>query len=458
MSDWSPRPDLEAAASLGDALRQAGYTEAAIVQRLGEDGPAADREDVLVFERRLEKDVVGDLIRVLLLQLPVERGRIVGAEHLLALGLAVDDGGALVPRGRVVPSEGVYLAFDGFSAGLGDPPGWVASFTPTAYWLASLTPRPRVRRALDVGTGNGAHALFAARHARHVVATDVNERALAFTAIGAALNRFENVETRSGSLFEPVGDETFDLITCNAPYVVSPENRWQYRDAGARGDAFSETVVRETAAHLAEGGYGAMTSSWLAESAADPDVRMRAWLEGSGCDAWLLGLRGADPLDHAAAWTDHLVDDAAALGAALDRWSGYLDELGAGWVSEGVVVLRRRTAPRHGLRADPVDEDDLEHAGAQALRVLDALALIADDDLAGRRFRLVDDAWFREEVDNEGDVTDVTLLLDEGTHPELDVEPEEIDVLVEPSGITLETAGPVLLRDLLELGFVERLD
>jgi len=79
-----------------------------------------------------------------------------------------------------------------------------------------------------------------------VVATDVNQRALAFTAINAALNGLDNVETRLGSLFEPVKGETFDLITCNAPYVVSPEDRWQYRDAaGFEADQLSQTVVTQ---------------------------------------------------------------------------------------------------------------------------------------------------------------------------------------------------------------------
>src|SRR5206468_2918889 len=105
---------------------------------------------------------------------------------------------------------------------------FVAAYTAASRLCDALTPRPQVNRALDVGTGSGVHALLAARHAREVVATDVNARALAFTELNAALNGVTNVECRFGSLFEPVAGETFDLITCNAPYVVSPESRWAY--------------------------------------------------------------------------------------------------------------------------------------------------------------------------------------------------------------------------------------
>jgi SAM-dependent methyltransferase len=452
---WQPRPDLEAAALLGDQLRAIGYDEDAIVERLGEDGPAADSADVPVFERRLGEDALDDVIRLLLLQRPVLRHRLAPADALLALGFVVEAGGTLLPQGRIVPTEGLYLAFDGFSEGLADAPGWVASFTPTAYWLACLTPRPHVGRALDVGTGNGAHALFASRHAEHVIATDVNPRALAFTAIGAALNRLEQVETRQGSLFEPVAEESFDLVTCNAPYVISPELRWQYRDSGERGDAFSERVVREAAAHLAEGGRAALVVSWLGESEDDPDRHVRRWLRGSGCDAWLLGLRGSDPLEHAASWSDHLAGEPHALAEALDGWRGYLRELGAEWVTEGVVVLRKRAGRRHGLRADPVDEDDLEHGANQVERVLAGLALLARGEVAGRRFRLVEDAWFRQEIDRDGDVTDVTLVLDEGTHPELELEDGDRQLLTRRGGITVGDIGEDLMRELLELGFLE---
>ena len=74
-----------------------------------------------------------------------------------------------------------------------------------------MIPRP-VDRALDLGTGCGIQALHAARHARHVVATDISERALDFARFNAELNLIDGIEFRLGSLFEPVARETFDHI------------------------------------------------------------------------------------------------------------------------------------------------------------------------------------------------------------------------------------------------------
>ena len=224
-----------------------------------------------------------------------------------------------------MPAEGLCSRSTASRAAQEDPPGWVSSFTPTAYWLASLTPRRRVGRALDIGTGNGAHALLAAAHADHVIATDVNPRALAFTQISAALNGIDNVETRLGSLFEPVAGETFDLITCNAPVrdltgapLAVPRRR------PARRPAVRARRARGGATHLADGGHASVLVSWLAESEDEPDERVHDWLEGNGCDAWVLGLSGADPLDHAAGWNEHFTGDAGHDGRRARRLGGVL--------------------------------------------------------------------------------------------------------------------------------------
>src|SRR5262249_33691110 len=197
------------------------------------------------------------------------------------------------PRSRILPVGDLYVASDDYPQhdGRDDPPDYVAAYTLTSRVCDCLTPRVRGARALDVGTGSGVQALLAARLASRVVATDINPRALAFTEVNAALNGFTNIEVRLGSLFDSVARERFDLITCNPPSVVSPENRWAYRDSGLQGDEISRRVLLAAADHLSEGGYSTMLASWIGASEDAADERPAAWARTlRGCDAWILSV------------------------------------------------------------------------------------------------------------------------------------------------------------------------
>jgi methylase of polypeptide subunit release factors len=443
---WMPIVDAAAARAVGAALADVGYTEDVVIDVLGDDAYGSGRELVPVQERRLPDTPLGHAIRLCFLAQPVARGAFAAADALAALGLAELRGDELVPRGRILHVEDLLVASDTYSCGEGDAPDYVATYTPTARQCACLTPRRRVARALDVGTGSGMQALLAAGHAEHVVATDVNPRALAFTALNAALNGLENVETRQGSLFEPVAGETFDLVTCNAPFVVSPESRFVYRDGGFNADELSERVVRGAIRHLADDGYATLLVSWVADSEDEPDERAHAWLDGSGCDAWILGLDGGDPLAHAAAWNDYLQHDPDRYGAALDEWTAYFAELGVGWITEGAILLHRRAGDRHHVRADPVDPETLDRAGDQIERVFAAHEVLAEGGLEAERVALAPSA----ELD--GDV----VRLDEGTHVEVEVTPAEAKLLaLLDGGRHIDRSWTPLARELLEVGVLE---
>lgn len=451
-------PDRTAARAVGTALRRVGFDEDGIEELLGEDAYGGGPEQALVGERRLPDTALGTAVRCLFLERPVPTADLVRAigqravDGLAATGLA-EVGDTVEPRCRIIPVRGLLLASDGeWDPGASDSAGYVATYTPTAHFLDSLTPRSRVERALDVGTGNGIHALLAARHARHVIATDVNERAIAYTEINAALNDLDNVECRNGSLFEPVESERFDLITCNAPYVVSPENRLVYRDGGQQGDALSEQVVRGAAEHLREGGYATVLASWIARDPEAPDEHVLAWVDETECDSWILADIDATPLDHAAGWNSDLAEDEVAFERKLDDWTAYFEELGVKSVTEGAILLHRRSdGPEPTVRTDVVDSDDVEETGDQVERAFEARARLAglerEADLLEERLGAAMAMRLEYDLDpRRGSpvVSDARVLLLEGTNQVVDSTAEGLELIAaldagQPLSASIET-------------------
>jgi methylase of polypeptide subunit release factors len=467
-----PNVDTKAASALGAALRRARYSEASVLQMLGEEAYSHDRDELPRDERRVAPTRLGTVVRALFLQLPVPRADLAGAlgeraaEALESIGFA-ERADLYRPHARILPVGDLYVASDDYPQqdGRDDPPDYVAAYTLTSRVCDCLTPRMRGARALDVGTGSGVQALLAARHVSHVVATDINPRALAFTEVNAALNGLTNVEVRLGSLFDSVAGERFDLITCNPPYVVSPENRWAYRDSGLQGDEISRRVMLAAADHLADGGYATMLASWIGASEEAADERPVAWARTlRGCDAWILSVWEADPLDHAATWNTQLGDKPGELAAALDRWTAYLGELGAGWVSEGAILLHRRPGGRHGSRIDGIDDDALEAAGDQVRRAFTNRAVLAElrraDDLLDLRPELVMRLQLEQEVvprRSRNAATAARVQLVDGTSSTVETTPEALEIVQRLDGSAslrrlVARSSPSVRREVLRLG------
>jgi release factor glutamine methyltransferase len=95
-------------------------------------------------------------------------------------------------------------------------------------------------RVLDLGTGSGAAAIFAARRGASVAAVDINPEAVRCARINALMNAVERqVDVRSGDLFDPVRGERFDLVVFNPPYyrgqpVDDLDRAWRSEDVFER--------------------------------------------------------------------------------------------------------------------------------------------------------------------------------------------------------------------------------
>lgn len=130
-----------------------------------------------------------------------------------------------------------------------------------------LAPPHPDARALDLGTGSGVGAVFAARRGWRVTAVDVNPQAVRCARVNALIHGLEDrVETRQGDLFEPVDGERFDLVIFNPPYFRgTPAGAF---DAAWRGVDVPERFAAGLGAALAPGGRALVVLSTDGEPAA----------------------------------------------------------------------------------------------------------------------------------------------------------------------------------------------
>jgi hypothetical protein len=424
-----PHVDQRALEELRRALEEADFTVERIEATLGVGEFSAAPGEAAVHRRRLAgDDPFSTLARLFVLGDALDASRVEAAldpfalDRLSALALVSSEGARVRATVRLLPHGDYYLASDLIG---GEPfPDWVAGIHAPSVTLAKLAVRRPVEAALDLGTGCGIQALLAAKHCARVVATDVNERALAFAAFNAALNGIDVVELRQGHLFDSVAGERFGLIVANPPYVISPDATYTYRDSGVPRDELCRRIVRTAPEHLTEGGFAHVLVSWVqvpgdGDQWAEP---LREWVRDSDCDAWLLHYKTDDPLTHAAGWLGPLATSSAAEHeAALDRWLDYLRNAGIEAVGYGAVVLRRRSGASNWVRLDEIPIDRLEPATMHTLRIFEAedylAALPGESALLEERFELVDAHRLEQELvcrDGRFEVGSQTLVLTEG--------------------------------------------
>ena len=284
--------------------------------------------------------------------------------------------------------------------GAGLPDDHVLGVGGASLTLASITMRTPVARTLDLGTGSGIQALHASTHSQQVTATDTSARALEFARFNADLAGV-GLDLRKGSLLEPVEGESFDLIVSNPPFVITPPGApsFEYRDGGLPGDSLMGALVRSLGGALNPGGVAQLLGN--REIRGDWRERWRAWLDGTGLDAWVVQRDVLDAAQYAEIWLrDAGVVPERGRAAFDDAYEAYLsdfDRRGVREIGFGMVLLRRPT--RDGPTLHRLEY--LEGPVSAPLGPTLAATLAAHDRLA----RMSDGAFRDERLTVAGDVT-----------------------------------------------------
>jgi methylase of polypeptide subunit release factors len=419
------------------ALDAGGYSGPALDETLSVGGRPFTREgaEVPLYLRLLpEGQPLSTLIKLFLLDVPVAQDE---AERALApldverakgLGVVEEADGRVTATIDIFPTVEVRVASDHYEEHrYPTRSDHVLGLSLSSRVLACLTVRRPARRALDLGTGSGVHALFAAPHAEHVVGTDVNGRALRFAAFNARLNGFDNVELREGSLFEPVEGETFDLVVSNPPYVISPETEYVYRDSGLPGDSFCEGLIQTVPRYLDEGGLAHVLVEWAHEAEEPWAAPLRRWVEGSGCDALLF----------------HYTSHDRSLG--IER---------IGW---GAIVLRKRSGASNWISEQKIPNvEAMSPASDQVERLLagrDLLESVDGEGLLETRLRLAPEHVLEELVrlgEGGGAVQRALLKLTRGLGSQVALDVTTVHLLGELDG--RRPLGDVLAQVAAEAG------
>jgi HemK-related putative methylase len=239
ISEYVPPPVIldrrELMSDFTAGLRACGYDQAGCARRLG----VFPRLGVSFWpSMRLDwvprpAEALDTLVELFIDGQPVAADRLLShlpqalVDAAIEMRLLEETRAQLQARLCLFPCYGTYLATDRVPKNTAiNQVMWLWG---ESYLLGGMVKRAPRRRAVDIGTGSGVHAVLAARHSQSVTAVDINPRALEFARFNACLNGLTNLEFVLSDVFDAVAG-TCDLLVANPPYAPD--------DAARAGDNF----------------------------------------------------------------------------------------------------------------------------------------------------------------------------------------------------------------------------
>jgi methylase of polypeptide subunit release factors len=367
---------------------------------------------------------------------------------LLESGLLTASGGVLTPRAMVLHFDGFLVVSDHPAAIEARQPDMVLWPNPTSKFLARFAVKRHSGATLDLGTGSGILSLVASRFSDSVVATDLNSRAVACARFNARLNDIESIEAFTGDCFAPVEGRQFDLILSNPPFFITPQADYLFCDNTMELDGLCRRLAREAPAYLNEDGYLQMLCEWAQIKGQPWEERIAEWLDGTGCDAWVMKGLTQDPEEYAQQRIRETSPDTSADESRYTEYMEYYRLRGVEAIHDGLVVMRRRSG-KNFVRIEEVPPTPAGNLGEMVLSTFAAHDVLrehdTDEKLMSLSPRLADHAQLEQicrPADGQWRAESLNLRLTTGFAFRLPVQPFAAEFLVTCDGT--KTAGAAI--------------
>lgn len=354
-----------------------------------------------------------------------------GIASLIDAGLLRRENESIYALFRIIPVLDTFVVCDLKVFGRQLPHDIVMGASITSSILMLATIRKPSRRTLDLCAGSGTQAMEAAAHSDTVIAAEKNVRAIRLGEFSVILNGRANVEFRVSDYYSAVEGERFDLIVANPPYVISPENEFQFRDAGMGADRVSEHIIRNAPRFLAEDGYCQVLCDWANYTGTGFAERLAGWATGAGCDMAVIRGPSTSMHEYPISWlADYYANDPVQYQLKSQKWVEYFEREGIESMTFGLIVLRRRAAARNWFHATGEALDIGRISGGEIERIFAAKNFLeenaSNDALLSQRLILNKDVRFDQRLaqeTNEWSLRECALAMSDSRVPPVPTDP-----------------------------------
>jgi hypothetical protein len=167
-------------------------------------------------------------------------------------------------------------------------------------------------------------------------------------------------------------------------------------------------------AHLAPGGVAQVLANWVHVDGRPWAERLSGWLDGLGCDAWVVQREVADPAQYVELWLrDAGHDRSGDYVNRYDAWLGWFEDQGITGVGFGWVNLRRTDRAQPQVRVEEWPYEVEQPLGPEVVAWTERVELLAsatDEELLATAWRLREDVR-QETVGRPGEEDPEVIVL-----------------------------------------------